>query len=280
MRKDSEVIVKFINWAKKTNVVRSAILTSSRAKEDGNIDFLSDYDIELYVSEISSFTDDKWLSEFGKIMVRWPYKPRPTGDHKWITRLILFDDGERLDFQITNESRIDSNRYINGYKVLIDKDNMTAGISEPTYDEFIIKKPTAEEFEATVNEFWWDVYYIPKYLWRDQITFAKYMLDYVLRYEYLNKIIDWYIAYQHNWEIETGAFGKYYKILLSDKEWAEFELTYVAGGINENWTGLIRLTDFFRKFAIKLSNNLGYKYPYEVDEKVMTFCKKIMITKK
>jgi len=280
MRNESEVMTQFMNWGKKINIVRAAILTSSRVKKNENIDFLSDYDIELYVSDISFFMDDNWLKEFGNIMVRWPYKPRSTGEDRWITRLILFNDGVRIDFQITDENKIDSNRYINGYKILIDKDNITADISKPTYDEFIIKKPAKEEFETVVNEFWWNVYYVPKYLWRNQITFAKYMLDYVLRYEYLNKIIDWYIACQHNWEIETGALGKYYKILLRDEEWIEFESTYVAGGINENWIGLIRLTDFFRKLAIHLSNVLGYNYPYEIDKDVMHFCKEIMNTKK
>lgn len=281
MRTQEEVLMHFINWASSKNTVRTAIMTSSRVSKDAKIDFLSDYDIELYVTELDVFTkNDDWLKEFGPIMVRWPYKPKPAWKKGWITRLVLFKDGIRIDFQITDQMKIDPNQYDNGYEVLIDKDGITSNLNPPTYSEFIISKPTKEEYETLVHEFWWDAYYIPKYLWRDELPFAKYMLDYTLRYSFIHKIIDWYIGYENNWSVETGALGKKYKSLLSKGIWDEFEQTYAAGGVEENWTAFMRITQLFRKTAKYIGDKLGYEYPDEVDKEVMEFCKKIRLTKK
>ena len=89
-------------------------------------------------------------------MVIWPYKPKL--DEEGITRLILFEDEVRIDLQILRLKEVDYSRYVNGYTILVDKDEMTKELPNPTYDEFIIKKPSKEDFESVVNEFWWNVY--------------------------------------------------------------------------------------------------------------------------
>ncbi|OCL26272.1 hypothetical protein U472_09685 [Orenia metallireducens] len=283
MRTEKEVLSQFKEWAKRNELIRVAVLTSSRVRPDANIDFLSDYDIELYVSDLSKFKEnDDWLETFGSIMVRWPFKPRSTGFKTgcWITRLVLFKDGVRIDFQITDQLEIESDAYDNGYEILIDKDGITKGLAEPTYSEYIINKPSKEEYEVLVNEFWWDAYYVPKYLWRDQLPFAKYMLDYTLRYSFLHKIIDWYIGMQNDWSVETGALGKKFKNYLDAETWAEWEETYVGADIEENWIAFFNITTFFRKMAKQIGKKLGYEYPDQVDKEVMKFCREIKETKK
>lgn len=281
MRTKSEVLSHFKEWAKKNELIRAAVLTSSRVLPDSHIDFLSDYDIELYVSDISTFEqNDDWLKVFGPIMVRWPFKPRSTGKQNWITRLVLFKDGVRIDFQITNQFDIKPDTYDNGYKVLIDKDNIVTGLAKPTFSQYIIKKPSKEEYETLVNEFWWDAYYVPKYLWREELPFVKYMLDYILRYLFLHKIIEWFIGMQNNWSVDTGACGKKFKRYLDSKTWSEFEETYVGADLEQNWKAFFRATDFFRKIAKQVGENLGYEYPVKLDEEVLEFCLKIRDTNK
>ncbi|SKC82104.1 aminoglycoside 6-adenylyltransferase [Maledivibacter halophilus] len=281
MRTESEVLSQFKGWAKRNDLIRGAVLTSSRVVPDASIDFLSDYDIELYVSEIGSFEEnDDWLKAFGSIMVRWPFKPRSTGKKSWITRLVLFKDGVRIDFQITDQFEIEPDTYDNGYKVLIDKDNIFNELSKPTFSQYLIKKPSKEEYETLANEFWWDAYYVPKYLWRDELPFAKYMLDYILRYLFLNKIIEWYIGMKNNWLVNTGACGKKFKRYLDSKTWSEFEETYAGADVEENWKAFFKTTDFFRKIAKQVGENLGYEYPDNLDKEVVQFCLKIRETDK
>lgn len=279
MRTECEVLSQLKEWSKRNDLIRGAVLTSSRVTPDANIDFLSDYDIELYVSDISTFEqNDDWLKVFGDIMVRWPFKPRSTGKKNWITRLVLFKDGVRIDFQITDQFEIKPDTYDNGYKVLIDKDNIFNVLSKPKFSQYVIKKPSKEEYETLVNEFWWNAYYVPKYLWRDELPFAKYMLDYVLRYLFLHKIIKWYIGMQNGWSVDTGACGKKFKRYLDSNIWSEFEETYVGADVEENWKAFFKTTNFFRKIAKQVGENLGYEYPDNLDKEVVQFCLKIRET--
>lgn len=279
MRTEYEVLSQLKEWSKRNDLIRGAVLTSSRVTPDAKIDFLSDYDIELYVSDISTFEqNDDWLKAFGDIMVRWPFKPRSTGKKNWITRLVLFKDGVRIDFQITDKLEIKPDTYDNGYEVLVDKDNIFNVLSKPTFSQYVIKKPSKEEYETLVNEFWWDAYYVPKYLWRDELPFAKYMLDYVLRYLFLHKIIEWYIGIQNEWSVDTGACGKKFKSYLDSNIWSEFEETYVGSDVEENWKAFFRITNFFRKIAKQVGEILDYEYPDNLDKEVMQFCLKIRET--
>jgi aminoglycoside 6-adenylyltransferase len=45
MRTEKEVFLHFKKWAKNNDLIRAAVLTSSRANPEAEVDFLSDYDI-------------------------------------------------------------------------------------------------------------------------------------------------------------------------------------------------------------------------------------------
>lgn len=113
--------------------------TSSRVVPGSSVDLLSDYDIELYVSDLVPFElSDEWLGFLGKIMVRWPFKPRSTMKPDWNTRLVLFENKIRVDFQITANLDVPPSAYANDRKVLIDKDNLFGHLQEPKYTDFCI----------------------------------------------------------------------------------------------------------------------------------------------
>ena len=279
MRTQEQILSQVTEWSRGNDVVRAAVLTSSRVDPDSHIDYLSDYDIELYVADLRPFQqDDSWLKVLGPIMVRWLLKPRSTGGKKRITRLVLFKDGVRIDFQITGQTYIEPDAYDNGCRILIDKDNLTTGIQEPTFSKYIIKKPSRQEYETLVHEFWWDAIYVPKYLWRGELPFAKYMFDNVLRYSFLHKIVEWYIGLQNNWSVNTGIWGKRFKHYLDAENWSEFSSTYAGADVEENWRAFFKAVAFFRKLAGTVGTGLGYDYPMELDEEVMQYCLKIRNT--
>lgn len=276
MRTEEEVLTQFYNWAHGNDLIRAAVLTSSRVHPEPCTDFLSDYDIELYVADLRSFQqNDDWLRVFGPIMVRWPLKPRSTFDDKWLTRLVLFKDGVRIDFQITDRRKIEPDAYENGYRVLIDKDNLTADLDKPTYSKYTIKKPSREEYETLVREFWWNAIYVPKTLWRDELPFAKYMFDDALRYSFLQRIVEWYIAAQNGWSVNTGICGRWFKRYLDAETWAELESTYAGADIEENWSAFFKAIALFRRLATAVGSNLGYDYPTDLDEEVTQYCASI-----
>lgn len=266
----------FYNWIKGKDSILCAILRGSRVSHNPKSDFLSDYDIELFVSDIEIFkNNDEWLGGFGPIMVRWPLKPRPTFNPNWITRLVLFQSRMRIDFQITTPDHFDPGSYDDGYQVLIDKLGLTDDIPQPTFTKFNVTKPTIEEYEDRVNEFWWEITYVAKYLWRNELPFAKYMLDTSIRYSHLHTMLEWYIGLKNKWTVGTGKNGSKFRTFLDELEWEEYKSTYTGPEKEDNWQALFNMTKLFRRLAEFIGRELRYNYPDGTDKAVVEYCESI-----
>jgi len=270
MLSENEVLKKLENWAENNDTVRAIILTSSRVIPSSQPDIFSDYDVELYVDNNESFLSDEWLEFWGPIMVRWPLKP--FSDKGGVTRLVHFKDGIRIDFQIKSKKTIEPTAYDNGYKVIIDKDELTKNLLEPAYSKYTVTKPSQEEFTSLVNDFFWDATYIPKCLRRNEVYFAKFQLDNVIRFEHMQKIIEWHIAAQHDWSISLKNHGRDFKKYLGEDLWLELEKTFSDANIDNNWKAFFNTIVLFRKFAKEVAENLNYTYPEKTDDAVTKYC--------
>jgi len=281
LRTQEEVLKQFDEWARGNDVVRAALLTSTRANPERETDFLSDYDIVVYVADLAPFgKDDRWLRAFGPVMVRWPYRPRPMPGEAGITRLVIFKDGVRIDFHVTDETEIRPDTYDDDYLVLIDKDNLTTGLRPPTHSEHLVKKPSREEYDTLVNEFWWNAHYVPKYLWRDELPFAASMLGQAVRDQYLQTVIEWSIGLQNDWSVNTGVRGRKFKRYLDAEIWSNYESTFAGPGIEDNWQAFFNAVALFRKMAKAVGEGLGYEYPSQVDVEMTEYYRWIRATKK
>ena len=274
-----DILEGITEWLKNLDEVQCAILTGSRASKEQKIDFLSDFDIQLFVSDLEIFSkDDAWIEKFGKILIRWPLKPGPTFDRNWITRLFLFQDEIRIDFQITLTRYFDPGNYDAGFKVLIDKIGLTTKIPPPQFLQFNTKKPGREEYEILLNEFWWEVTYVAKYLWRKEIPFAKYIWDTSLRYKHLHTLLKWYIGLKNNWSVNPGIHGKNFEQYLDINTWNTYKETFAGADIEDNWNALFRLFEFASEMAQYIGSELGYKYPVETEKAIRKYCSKIRYT--
>ncbi|WP_052737924.1 aminoglycoside 6-adenylyltransferase [Bacillus sp. SA1-12] len=278
MKKEEIMFRELTDWANSKEVIRTIILTSSRANPNAYKDVFTDFDIELFVSDLQPFlTSDRWLDNFGTMITTIPL--RPVENDGWITRLVLFEDGTKIDFQIyTSESlkELSNNqqlpvKYDNGYKVLLDKDNLTKDIKSPSYTAFVTTKPTEEEFCELINDFWWDTTYVAKSLWRDELYFVKFMLDNVIRFNYLQKVIEWYIGVQNDWNVNPNKCGRWFKRYLDKETWQELESTYAGANIEDNWNALFRTADLFNRLSVKIGKDLGYDYPIELENKIREY---------
>ncbi|KKI90169.1 hypothetical protein WQ54_23105 [Bacillus sp. SA1-12] len=278
VKKEEIMFRELTDWANSKEVIRTIILTSSRANPNAYKDVFTDFDIELFVSDLQPFlTSDRWLDNFGTMITTIPL--RPVENDGWITRLVLFEDGTKIDFQIyTSESlkELSNNqqlpvKYDNGYKVLLDKDNLTKDIKSPSYTAFVTTKPTEEEFCELINDFWWDTTYVAKSLWRDELYFVKFMLDNVIRFNYLQKVIEWYIGVQNDWNVNPNKCGRWFKRYLDKETWQELESTYAGANIEDNWNALFRTADLFNRLSVKIGKDLGYDYPIELENKIREY---------
>lgn len=269
----NNTINKIKQWAYENQNIQAILLTSSRASNSSNIDFLSDYDIEVFVSDISPFLrSDNWLKYFGEPLIWWPYTPKTTFNDRWITRLVLFDTGIRIDFQITLEENNNPLFIDYGYKILVDKKHIFKNISSSTYSRYNIKKPSKVEYDTVVNDFWWNSTYVAKSLWRKELPYVGFMISQI-RYQYLHTIIDYYIGLKHNWNINVGVHGKLYKKYLEKELWKQYKQTYSNANYNNLWSALYKLINLFSTLSLKLSEKLGYTYPIDKELKLKEYYK-------
>lgn len=278
MRNDKEVLEEITSWAKENPDIRTVLLVGSRADPDAKVDLLSDYDIEIAVNDPRKFLDsEEWLSTFGDplaiICVNEDFK----------LRMVIYKDYIRIDFriysvkdfkQIITQAKLSKN-LDNGYEILVDKDEITLNLKTPAYDVFIIKKPSKEEFLATLADFWWDTTYVAKSLWRDEIFYAKYVLDSIIRFSYLKKIIEWYISAQSNWQITTNKYGRFFKHYLDTETWGELEKTFAGSGKEENWDALFATLKLCRRLAMTICKEIDCPYPQELDAEIQSYLNKI-----
>ncbi|HEU5347674.1 MAG TPA: aminoglycoside 6-adenylyltransferase, partial [Ktedonobacterales bacterium] len=132
-------------------------------------------------------------------------------------------------------------------------------------------KPTNEEYQALVEEFWWETTYVAKCLWRDELTFAKYNLEVTMKFEMLFRMLEWRIELDRDWSWKPGLLGRGLKRTLPPDLWAALERTYAGPGIEENWQALFAATALFRRVAREVGQALGYDYPEEVDRGVSAY---------
>jgi len=280
---EQEVVDKLVAWGTAHPSIRAMILTSSRTRPDGLVDLLSDYDLILAVREVGPFAfDDAWISAYGRPMVRFGDQGEMHGLVTYF-RGVVYQNYVKIDYSIWPVElleRIAASALLPdgldvGYRVLLDKDRRTAGWKQPSYQAFIPARPTEAEYQALVEEFWWGTTYVAKSLWRDELVFAKWMLDQDLKLETMRRMLEWRIELDHIWSVSPGTHGRGLKQLLPPDIWSEFARTYVSLDVEQTWAALDRVIALFRKLAPDVGNALGYAYPQQVDDQVSAYLEAI-----
>jgi aminoglycoside 6-adenylyltransferase len=274
---------KLVTWGESHPSIRAMILTSTRARPSGKVDRFSDYDLIMAVTDAEHFDRDRsWVLAYGQPMVRW-------GDQNQIYGLItyfqgvIYTDHVRVDYTVWPIELLDRisaaetllDELDAGYQVLFDKDHQTTGWKAPSYRAYIPTKPTAEEYQALVEEFWWGTTYVAKSLWRNEVIFVKWCLDVDLKIITTRKMLEWLIEIDQDWSWKPGVLGRGLERWLTPDTLEEFDKTYTGTGIAENWDALFRSIALFRRVAQEVANALGYAYPQLVDDQVSAYIEEI-----
>ena len=276
---EAEVLGRLVAWGEAQLSVRAMILTSSRARPDGAVDVLSDFDLILVVADPERFAEDRaWESDFGEPMVRWGDQSEVYGLTTYF-RGLVYEDGTKIDYTIWPDAlleRISEEPVLPdmldvGYRVLLDKDGQASRWEPPTYRAHVPARPTETEYRDLVEEFWWSTTYVAKSLWRDELVFNRFILEQDIRAGTLRTMLDWRIEIDHEWSLKPGWYGRGLKQLLPEKTWSELESTYVGPDSEESWNALFRLTVLFGRVAREVGELLGYDYPQTVDDQVTAY---------
>jgi aminoglycoside 6-adenylyltransferase len=279
-----EVLDQLVAWANRQQLIRAAILTSSRAIPHAVVDPFSDYDVILVSRSIEPFYVDRtWLGVFGPVLA--VYRD-PLIDEAGLTRsayVVQYENGLKIDFnlwpvellqRLTNKTQLPA-EFDAGYQVLVDKDGLTTGLKEPTYSGYIPAPPTEAFYLELIESFFLDTMYVAKFLWRDDMMAAKHILDHSLKQEHLRPMLEWHSEIDRGWTLKPGPYGRRMKQHLRPDLWAELESTYAGAGLEENWEALFRTIELMRRVAHKVGKNLGFTYPDQLDQRVVSYLLKV-----
>lgn len=276
---ETDVLERLIAWGEEHPSIRAVILTSSRARADDSVDLLSDYDVIVAVTDTAAFeANDVWVSAYGRPLARWGDQSELYGLRKYFLG-VVYANGVKVDYTVWPHALLERVAEAEalpeeldvGYRVLLDKDGRTSGWTAPTYRAHIPARPTEAEYRAIIEEFWWDTSYVAKALWRGEVVFAKFALDYDAKIVALCRILEWRIELDHDWSLRPGAYGRGLERLLPADLSAELGSTYVGTDVEESWDALFRTTALLRRVATEVGDALGYAYPEDVDEGVSAY---------
>jgi len=280
---EDAVLGKLVAWADTDPAVRAMILTSSRAKPGAPVDVLSDYDVIVAVRDAADFAaSDAWPAAYGRPLAHWSDEHELYGMTTYF-RGFIYEDGVKVDYmvwpdvlleRVSDEPALPEDLDV-GYRVLLDKDTRTSRWQPSTYGAHIPLRPTKDQYDALVDEFWWDTTYVAKSLWRGEIVFTKFSLDYDAKFVALRRFLEWRIEIDHDWSLKPGAYGRGLERMLPADIWSELAATYVGTDIEDNWEALFRTVSLFRRVATEVGDALGYAYPQQKDDAVTTHLERV-----
>ncbi len=280
-------IARIVAWGESRPDVRALVLSSSRANPNVPelVDALSDYDLDVIISGDARawYADRSWLEDFGPILTGFVEPPALEYGIEDFGCVILFQDGMKIDFtilpvsifrQIVAEPHLRGG-WDDGYQILLDKDHLADGYPPPTHREYIPAPPGEPEYRRVIDLFFTEATYVAKYLWRDELLFAKHCLDAEMKGENLLRMLEWRMEIDHGWSVRLGLHGRGLKQRLPVEIWSALERTYVGAGQEENWDALWKTIALFRRAAVYVGQRLGYAYPEPLDRQVAGYLEKI-----
>lgn len=259
MRKATDIKELILHFAVNDSRVRAVVLNGSRANPNVKPDQFQDFDVLFVVTDINSFIDNpQWIDYFGERMIYQLPDEGMLKEHIRYAYLMLFKDENRIDLTLFSAAHFSQYYQPDSLSIVwLDKDGLFSDITESSEEDYFIQKPTEKEFLKTCNEFWWVSTYVVKGLLRNEITYAKEMLEFYVRPMFM-KMISWKIGIEHNFNVSFGKAGKNIPRYCSNEFYKEVLQTYSGHQSTENWQALVKMAGLFTQLSDEVSSNLGF----------------------
>jgi aminoglycoside 6-adenylyltransferase len=263
-----------LDFARKEKDIRVVLMNGSRVNPNVKRDVFQDFDIVYLVKEVDPYKrNQRVVSYFGDLMIlQTPddmNDPAPEdGGH--YAYLMQFMDGNRIDLSFNSIDQLNDVLGDSLTLLLLDKDNIVKELPPPSDTDYLPKEPTEKLFQDCCNEFWWVSPYLAKGLWREELTYAKHMLDVAIREE-LMKMLTWYFGIKTGFKKSPGKLGKYIKNDVEPDVWMALERTYSDSNLSNIWESLFTTGSLFRRLANEVASVYGFKYPQEDDKNVTEY---------
>lgn len=275
MRDESQVIQQILLFARNREDVRAVLMNGSRVNPNAPADPLQDYDVVFAAKDPWEFVrHPEWIRQFGELVMLQRNTLSERGA-EWPIFLMQFTGGVRIDLQFIHLADAPLKAVSDSLtRVLLDKDGILPPLPPPGEQSYYTAPPGEEEFQNTVNSFWWCSANVAKGLWRGELSYVKMMFDVVVR-EDLLRLLRWYAGLLGGWKVNPGTAGKWLPRLLPAEIWDSYTRTFAGTADNELWEALFEAGRLARRLGTGLSESLGMDYPLGDDERMNVFLRQI-----
>ncbi len=282
MRSKEEMYQLILATANKHPAIRAVLLQGSRADEMQVKDTMQDYDLLMLVNDLNTFNHDaQFIDVFGpRLIMQQPNEMQLNPDaidtkNDDVVYLMRFTDGNRIDLTLRAISTFDASQ-LELSKVLLDKDHIFDAPLIGSNEKFWIQKPNQKDFTDCCNEFWWVATYVAKGLNRDELIYAKDMLEGPVRAMF-TRVIAWQVAMNYNFEISLGVSNRKLKRYLPPTLWARIKQTYPNLDELNIWSSLLIMMELFHESATDLSAQLQLSYDETMADAVQHYIAQLEI---
>jgi aminoglycoside 6-adenylyltransferase len=260
-----------VAWAKADENVLALIATGSTSKAEMHSDEFSDLDLEVIARDPKRLLDDdSWFASFGVVWVVLGL------EQHYPTRLVIYDGGSKADFTVAGTERIEEMRdrldplYERGYQVLLDKEGTTADLPPASGAYPARPLPTQAEFDAVVEEFWFEAAHMPRYLAREDLWVVKFR-DWTMKTNILQML---------EWKALARADGKppeIWYIGTRMKDWLDADtwhrLHEVFGGFEQrdSWRAIQASADLFGHASREVAEMVGLSHPGLLERRTRSY---------
>jgi aminoglycoside 6-adenylyltransferase len=275
----AQIEQRFRAWALTQPLIEAVIVVGSRARSDHPADEWSDLDLVVFAHDASRyFNEAAWLEEFGPVRIAASHSFGKS-DREW---LALYDDGVKLDVAFllidplvtqTLRAMLDAFPYPvvlqRGVRVLVDKTfgHESAHLVQQSNSDKP-HGPTSTEFSATLNHLLLDAIKIAKFIRRNDLWRAKQLCDGELK-QYLLTLLEWQAAMQTD-QRDIWYDGRFLDEWADPLALAELPATFATYEAGDMQRALMATLNVCRQLAQGISERLGYTYPLETDQYVVS----------
>lgn len=268
MRTPETMLRLILTAAEKDGNIRAVLITGSRANPDCPADIYQDFDIVYYVRDVLPYWDNlEWITaQFGApALLQRPESMRlipPDADGSYVY-LMLFDDGNRIDLQITAKPWQATGEPA---VLLLDKDGTFPPLGVRP-EHWYVRKPDQKQFSDCCNEFHWCLNNVAKGIARDEIPYAMEQFNHYVR-DMLLLMLEWNVGARHDFAVSAGKSGKYLKKYLPDDFYRRLLDTYSGAEPSQLWDAAFAMLALFGDAARDAAQRLGYTYD-EAEERAI-----------
>jgi aminoglycoside 6-adenylyltransferase len=258
-------------WSRSDSNVIALIETGSTSRRDALRDEFSDLDVEVIARDPQRLLDDDgWFAAHGDVWVVLRFD-----DLRYPTRLVIYDGGAKVDYTVAGpgrlaemHERLDS-LYERGYRVLLDEDGLTDGLPTPTGAFPERAAPTQREFDAAVEEFWFEATHMPRYLARDDLWVVK-VRDWTMKQDLLT-MLEWHATARSPDPVDVRYIGTRMKEWVDAPTWQQVHDVFGRFDRAGSWRALLTTADLFARVSRETAERCGLTYPARLEADVRSY---------